>query len=308
MTGRLGSGAALIALGLLAGTVHAQAPTDAGPASTASDSGADAADEGEPVPAPPGGEAADAEDGAPAAAPEARAPSAAAEAEPGAGSAPAAPTTAPAPARGPLVPPGGVPPVGPPRPTEPEPPAAPEPPDPPEPAVPPTYDVALHLRGAIAEDTSFDRALRAHGYGVSQILPVAYVGAAGALLEWLWLGGRVGMRGRVWGHDDREEATLFATDLLATAQVRLLLNRVFELGALVGGGVAYQTLRLNGVRSDRITPRFAIEGVVAFRIGNHFAIGPRVGWDWFRWEGMNAYDHDVDVGGAYFGLAVEGRE
>jgi len=300
VTWRLGAAAALGVLCLLAGVARAQAPGGAPPEDRrgVDEEIAPGADPGTPpdraeVPAAP--EAAGPE------APEAGA-------APGAGAAPEA-GGAPEAAgpRGPLVPPGGVPPVGPRRrPAQPAP--EPEPEPEPEPAVPPTYDVALHFRGAVAPESSFDRALRAHGYGSSSVVPVAYVGAAGALVEWLWLGGRVGMRGRIWGHADHDEATLFATDLLATAQVRLLLGRVVELGALVAGGVAHQTLRVGGVLSDQVTPRFGIEATLAFRIGNHFAIGPRAGWDYFQWEGMNAYDHGVELGGPYFGVALEGRE
>ena len=46
---------------------------------------------------------------------------------------------------------------------------------------------------------------------------------------------------------------------------------------------------------------------MTWRIGERL-FGPRVGWDYFQWEGMNRYDHGVDIGGAYFGIGLEGRE
>lgn len=212
----------------------------------------------------------------------------------------------------PLVPPGGVPQVGPlqppPAPPAPEPVRRRESSRDAQPVVHPSYAVALHLYGAVTGDSSFDRALRAHRYSASNLVPVGYFDVAVAVVDWLWVGGRLGTRGRVWGHADREEASLSASDLVATVQLRFTLGRIVEIGVLAAGGAAYQALRLNGVLMEQVTPRFAAEAVLAFRIGDHFAIGPRFGWDYFQWQEMNAYDHSMDVGGPYVGLAVEGRE
>lgn len=212
--------------------------------------------------------------------------------------------------RQPLVPPGGVPPIPGPQPvaTPPEPERQPDEVEEPEPIPPPRYDVALHLRVGLPPGSGFDEALAAHRYDASPVIPSVYVGAAGAVLEWLWVGGRLGTRGRTFGHVDRDEATLYAADLLVTAQVRLALGSVVEVGALVAGGASYIAVRVNGVLTDQVTARFGAEATVAFRIGRNFALGPRVGWDYFQWENMNAYGDGVDLGGVWFGIALEGRE
>ncbi|MEZ4338860.1 MAG: hypothetical protein R3B82_19760, partial [Sandaracinaceae bacterium] len=125
---------------------------------------------------------------------------------------------------------------------------------------------------------------------------------------WLWLGGRFGMRGRHWTHPSRDSAVVSAGDLLVTAQVRFALGRVVELGVLLGGGAGVMVVEMNGVASDQVVGRFQVEAIAAFRVGRHFALGPRVGWGYFQWEGMNRYDHGLDIGGPYLGLSLEGRE
>jgi len=211
----------------------------------------------------------------------------------------------------PLVPEGGVPEVGPPvspvPQQDPELRPVPQRP-PPEPIPVPLYSVEIQIRGAFQEETSFDRTMGAFGYSGTRAAPVVYAGAAVPLVEWLWLGGRIGMRGRLWTHPERESAYATAGDLLLTAQVRFRLGRVVELGVLAGGGAGIVMLELNDVMSDQVVPRFQAEATVAFRVGNHFTLGPRFGWEYFQWEGMNRYDDGMDLGGFFFGLGLEGRE
>ncbi|MBX3275220.1 MAG: hypothetical protein KF729_33450 [Sandaracinaceae bacterium] len=220
---------------------------------------------------------------------------------------PPRPVVTPA-AGAPLVPEGGVPPVG--MPIE-APVARPEPPPPrpaPPPLPPPAYSLELQVRVAFPEESSFDVVMSSFGYRGVRVEPVVYVGAQFPVLEWLWLGGRVGMRGRHWTHRERDPAVATAGDLLLTAQVRLALGRVVELGAIFGGGAGVVFVEMNGVTADQIVARFSAEALVAFRVGANFALGPRIGWDYFQWENMNRYGHGLDLGGFFFGLAVEGRE
>ena len=181
---------------------------------------------------------------------------------------------------------------------------------PPEPPIPwPTYSVELQVRLGLPLGSSFDDALAAHRYGGPSIAPTSYVGVAFPLpVEWLWLGGRLGVRGRVWDHPDRDPATLIATDLLLTAQVRLWLGNVVELGVLFAGGAGWMEVNVNGVGSNQVVGRFGLEATLSFKIGRNFAFGPRIGWDYFQWDGMNAYGHDVDAGGAVLAIGLEGRE
>ncbi len=216
----------------------------------------------------------------------------------------------PAPGEGPLVPEGGVPVVGMPLQPAPAPGPPPGPPPRPEPPPipPPRYSVELQLRVAFPAESSFDRAMASFGYSGVRIEPIAYLGVQIPVVEWLWLGGRFGMRGRHWTHPDRDSAVVSAGDLLLTAQVRLALGRVVELGVLLGGGAGVVVVGVNGVASDQVVGRFQVEAIAAFRVGPHFALGPRVGWGYFQWEGMNRYDHGLDIGGPYLGLSLEGRE
>lgn len=213
----------------------------------------------------------------------------------------------------PLVPPGGVPVIWgpgdrPAPPVTPEP--APEPTPPPEPPPPPpVYVVEISPRVGFATGSSFDDALVAHRYVGNVAIPTSYVGVAFPVgVEWLWIGGRFGFRGRSWQHPDREGPVLTAGDLLLTAQARFGLGSVFELGAIVYGGAGVADLRLNGVATGAVMGRFGLEAVVSFRLGRHFAFGPRGGWDFFQWEGMNADGHGVEIGGPFVGLTMEGRE
>jgi len=150
--------------------------------------------------------------------------------------------------------------------------------------------------------------MNAFGYSGTRAAPVVYAGVAVPLVEWLWLGGRLGMRGRQWTHPERVSAYATAGDLLLTAQVRFRLGRVVELGVLAAGGAGIVLLEVNDVVSDQVVPRFLAEATVAFRIGNHFTLGPRFGWGYFQWESMNRYDDGMDLGGFFFGLGLEGRE
>lgn len=220
------------------------------------------------------------------------------------------PPQAPPPGDGPLVPEGGVPVVGMPLAPQPAPAPAPAPPPRPEPPPipPPQYSLELQIRAAFPEESSFDLAMGSFGYSGVRIEPVVYVGIQIPVVEWLWLGGRFGMRGRHWTHPDRESAVVTAGDVLGTVQVRLALGRVVELGVLLGGGAGLVLLQVNGVATDQVVGRFQVEAMAAFRVGPHFALGPRVGWGYFQWEGMNRYDHGVDLGGPYLGLALEARE
>lgn len=165
------------------------------------------------------------------------------------------------------------------------------------------------LRVAIPPATDFDRALVAHDYGSTQALPtVATSLVVPVLVEWLWIGGQLGVRGRTWSHPTHDAASLVAFDLLAVVRARFALGDVVELGASVGGGLGWIGVWVNGVMADQLAPRFAVQGELAFRIGRHFALGPRIGWDYFQWSGVNAYGQSVDAGGPYFGLSLEGRE
>lgn len=185
---------------------------------------------------------------------------------------------------------------------------APEPEPPPEPIPLPRYSLELRLGVSFPGDFSFDQALAALRYDGVRAAPSVVVGVQVPVLDWLWLGGRLGARGRGWAHPDRDPATLAAGELLATAQARVWLGRVVELGVLVAGGLGWMQVAVRDAATDQAVGRFSLEAILAFKTGPHFAFGPRVGYDFFEWSGVNAYGHGVDVGGFSLGLALEGRE
>ncbi len=219
---------------------------------------------------------------------------------------PALQTEHPRPTGPPIVPPGGVPEVGGPSPGERE--REPDP-TPSRPPLPPThYAVELQVRASFPEESSFHRALSDLRYRGVRVVPTGYVGVQIPLVEWFWVGGRLGMRGMTWAHFDLEDASAIMADALVTAQVRVALGRVLEIGALVGGGAGVVDVQVGGVDAAQVVGRFVAEGFVAFRLGDNASVGPRFGWGYAQWEGMNAYDHGLDLGGPFFGLALEGRE
>ena len=205
-----------------------------------------------------------------------------------------------------LVPPGGVPVVGQPEPQASQPPR-PEPSSP-EPAPEPIrYSVGIHIRAAFPAESGFDQTMSGFGYSGVRLEPVGYLDVALPTVEWLWLGARAGLRGRNWTHAYRDSAVVSGGDLLLTAQVRFLVGTIFELGALVGGGFGAMVVQLNGVSSDQVVGRVELEVTAAFRVGSNFTIGPRFGWSYFQWD--NIYEQDsLDIGGGFFGIALEGRE
>lgn len=167
----------------------------------------------------------------------------------------------------------------------------------------------IGLRLYLPPETGFDRALIGHGYDKLGLVPGLVASfAIPAGVEWLWLGGQLGVRGRTWSHAEHEDASMVAADLLAMVRVRFLLGDRVELGAAVGGGLGWAGVWVNGVMSDQVVPRFTVQGDLSFRIGRHFAFGPRVGWDYLQQQGLNTYGHSADAGGPYFGLSLEGRE
>lgn len=168
---------------------------------------------------------------------------------------------------------------------------------------------SIALRVGLPPQSSFDRALVSHGYGDVRAVPALVTGfALPAGVEWLWLGGQLGVRGRTWSHSEREDASMVGVDLLAVARLRFLLGERVELGVAVGGGVGWVGVWVNDVATDRVVGRFDARAELAFRVGRYFAVGPHVGWDYFQLEGINAYGSGADAGGPYLGLTLEGRE
>jgi hypothetical protein len=167
----------------------------------------------------------------------------------------------------------------------------------------------LTARVHFPPEGDFDRALAALGYGSSPVVPQITAGMSFPIgVEWLWLGGRVGLRGRTWDHRYRDDASLVGVDLVAVLRARIAIGSFFELGASVAGGLGWMGVWMNGTMIDQLVPRFDVAAEIMFAIGRHFAFGPRGGWDYFQWTGLNAYGHGTDAGGPWVGLALEARE
>ncbi|MFK7984926.1 MAG: hypothetical protein AB8I08_02770 [Sandaracinaceae bacterium] len=218
-----------------------------------------------------------------------------------------------APPAGPLTPPGGVPEILDPRAeerrreTERRPP--PEPETPAEPLPLSSMRVEIQPRLTLLTGSSMDDALRAHRYVPNGPSSGGHVGAEFSVVEpWFWIGGRLGLRGRTWRHPDRDGPVATAGDLQLTVGVRGDVDQVVEFGAVIHGGVGVVDLRVNGVAAGQLVGRFGLEGVLAFRVGPNFSFGPRIGWEYFQWDGVNADGHWLELGGPFLGLSLEGRQ
>jgi hypothetical protein len=167
-------------------------------------------------------------------------------------------------------------------------------------------DLSVRVHFPLA--TNFDHALIAHAYGHTGVTPSMTFGIAFPVgVEWLWIGGRAGLRGRTWDHAYHSGANLVGVDLMATIRARANFGSV-ELGCAVSGGVGWAGLWVNGAMTDTFAPRVDVAVELAFQIGRHFAIGPRLGWDYFEFLQINRYGHSVDAGGLYIAIGIEGRE
>lgn len=76
---------------------------------------------------------------------------------------------------------------------------------------------------------------------------------------------------------------------------------------MVGAGIGYMNAQFNGRSSDQLWGRVAIELMFGVRVADEASLGVRGGWDYLEWNDMNDYGHDLDMGGPYFAIELEGH-
>lgn len=170
--------------------------------------------------------------------------------------------------------------------------------------------VALRLflgGGSTLAATSLDLALRSHDFGAPQGLYMGDISILGRALEWLWIGGRLGGRGRVFPRNDGTGGDAGGVDLLALVELRFQLGRVFELGAHVGGGGGVAALRIRHDVAVSVVPRVTAGIHLAFRVSRGFRLFLRGAYDYFPWFDMDRYGDDLDLGGLSGAIGLEVR-
>ncbi len=179
--------------------------------------------------------------------------------------------------------------------------------DPADPDLP--VALAFHLGVGYAMPSSIDRALATHLYAdqsggpmVTGDFQLTY-----RALDWLFLGGRFGFRGRGWGRDGEAGAQAGGFDLMAMLHVRGQLGRIFNLGAMVGAGGGVVGLLLNRNVALGVAPRLSGGVEIGFRLGRGVRLEIRGSWDFFPWFDIDADGHDLDLGGPSVAVGLEVR-
>lgn len=177
--------------------------------------------------------------------------------------------------------------------------------DPTEPHMPGVFQLFVGIGAAL--DSSLDGALAAHRYGDSPLVVLGDVSFLGRVTEWLYVGGRLGGRGRGWGSNDTSPAVAGALDVMAIAHLRAYLGRIVDIGAVLGLGVGWAGLTIQGAASTGLAPRVHGSAVIAFRLGAGVRLAARFGWDWFSMYDLDRYGHDLELGGPSLALGFEVR-
>jgi hypothetical protein len=174
-----------------------------------------------------------------------------------------------------------------------------------EPLMPGVFQLFLGVGAAL--DSSLTGALIAHRYADT---PVVFQGDAtflGRVTEWLYIGGRLGGRGRGWGSNDAPPAIAGGIDLMAVAHARAYLGRIVDLGAVLGAGIGWAGLTIQGAPSTGFAPRLHGGVVLGFRLAPGVRFAARFAWDWFSLYDLDRYGSDLDIGGPALSVGLEVR-
>lgn len=169
--------------------------------------------------------------------------------------------------------------------------------------------VALQLFIGLAAglDSSLDAALVSHGYGESALIVTGDVAVLARATSWLYLGARIGGRGRGWNSNDVAPAVAGGLDALALAHLRVYAGPFLDLGASLGGGVGWASLTVENTATSFAAPRLHGSAVVGFRLAEGVRLCARVGYDWFPVFDLDRFGHDLDLGGPTVALGLEVR-
>lgn len=180
-------------------------------------------------------------------------------------------------------------------------------PDPSDPSLP--VALSVHIGVGYAMPSSIDRALATHLYADQDggVMMTGDFQLTYRALDWLWLGGRFGFRGRGWGRNGDAGAEAGGFDLLGIVHVRGQLGRIFELGAMLGGGGGIAGLSLNGQTTVGASPRLTVSAEIAFRLTTGVRLQIRATWDYFPWFDLDRFGHDLDLGGPSVAAGFEVR-
>lgn len=174
-----------------------------------------------------------------------------------------------------------------------------------EPLMPGVFQLHVGLGGAL--DSSLDQALISHGYAESPLVVLGDIGFLGRVAEWLHVGARIGGRGRGWRSNDRSPATAGGIDVMAIAHARMYLGRIVDLGAVLGLGLGWAGLSLQGAPATGFAPRVHGGLVLGFRLAPGVRLDGRFAWDWFTLYDLDRYGSDLDLGGPSISLGIEVR-
>lgn len=171
----------------------------------------------------------------------------------------------------------------------------------------PSLPVALSFcasAGAVM-DSSYDHAVQSLAFGPPSP-NLSFDGSLTyAVVPWLHLGGRVGVRGRGWLRRDGEYGMATGVDALAIAHLRFHVGSVVELGAALGGGLGLGGVTLRSSTVFGLAPRLHGAVQIGFRLARGFHVFLRGAWDYFPWNDIDAGGRDLDLGGPFVGLGIE---
>ena len=174
-----------------------------------------------------------------------------------------------------------------------------------EPLMPTTFQ--LFIGAGAPLESSLDRALASHRYGDSPLMWLADATLLTRVADWIWLGGRFGMRGRGWGSDRTAPAVAGGLDALAIAHVRAHLGPIVDVGVVLGVGLGWAALSIQGGGPWAFAPRVSGALQAGFRLAPGARIGARIGWDWFSMYDLDRYGSDLELGGPTLSLGFELR-
>jgi hypothetical protein len=179
-------------------------------------------------------------------------------------------------------------------------------PDPNDPDLPVSMLLMLG-GGGVIDPSSLDLALRSHDYGTPGGFFAGDVSITGRVLDWLWLGGRFGGRGRFYTRNDGPGGSAGAFDLMAVVQTRFQLGRIVEIGVMAGAGAALVGVLLRNQLSAGVWPRLTAGVHIGMRIAHGVRIVARFSWDYCTIFDIDRYGSDVELGGPAGAIGIEVR-
>ncbi len=174
-------------------------------------------------------------------------------------------------------------------------------------AVDPGLPVALSyfVSLGVVMPSSYDDAIQSHAYGPSSPTLSMDGAITYGVTRWLYIGGRLGARGRGWLRRDGDYAMATGVDALVIAHGRIHLGPIVDLGLVLGGGLGVAALSIHRSTLVGVTPRLHGGVQFGFRLARGFHLFVRGVWDYFPWNDIDQYGSDIDLGGPFVGIGIE---